>query len=361
MRELKKTSLHSRHIAQKARMINFAGWEMPLHYGSVIQEHRAVRAAVGLFDVSHMACLEIDGQEASTFLRRLLAGDVNRLTNGRGLYTCMLNEQGGIIDDLIVYRQSDERYWMIVNAATTHKDLTWMRSVVGQRDARIEHINDASILAAQGPAAAAMFTDALPEYSAAKDLPRFGFTAIAKTRIARTGYTGEDGYELVTNSATAGQLWDRLVQHGAQPCGLGSRDTLRLEYGMCLYGQDLDEQHTPLESALGWTVHWEDEARDFIGKAALLRQPRSSRKMIGLCIQGAIMRSGARVICDVGEGQVTSGGFSPSLGVSIGLARAPRAAKSYQVEIRNKPHPAEVVKPPFIKRPEKIAKTNPLK
>ena len=331
-------------------MIAFAGWSMPLHYGSVLQEHKAVRAAVGVFDVSHMACLTIEGKHARAFLRHLLAGDVKRLIDQRGMYTCMLNDRGGVIDDLIVYRQTPERYWMIVNAATTQKDLTWMRSVASKQEVRITHTGEA-ILALQGPRAGVTLQAVLPA-DALKDLPRFGFTRINTTRIARTGYTGEDGYELVTDPSTAVQLWDRLTAHGARPCGLGSRDTLRLEYGLCLYGQDLDEQHTPLESALGWTVHWEDETRKFIGKEALAHQLEPSHKMIGLSTQHAIMRPGVKVLGDVGEGEVTSGGFSPSLGFSIGLARVPRATKSCALAIRGKLHPAAIVKPPFIRRPK---------
>lgn len=354
---MKQTKLYNKHLQAGAKLVDFAGWDMPLHYGSQINEHKNVRSDAGIFDVSHMRFLSIIGSDAEAFLRSLICGDVKALDEMLGLYSCMLKDSGGIIDDLIAYKIGPNDYRMVVNAGTAAKDLEWMRKQAEAHQVDIEEHMDRSILALQGPQARAKFATAFPNYQVADELKRLHFTIIDDIFIARTGYTGEDGYEIVVPNDVAEEVWDKLLAVGFAPAGLGSRDTLRLEAGLSLYGNDLDEEHSPLASALSWTVNWnkdDDEERDFIGKQTLLKEKEEGIKhrLVGVYITTpGVLRSGAKVQMEEGEGVLTSGGFSPTLNHSIALARIPFAYKGdeCQVEMRHKLVDARIVRPPFVK------------
>lgn len=353
----KKTPLFDRHQAAGAKLVDFGGWRMPLHYGSQIDEHHAVRNKAGIFDVSHMTVVDVDGDGATEFLRSLLANDVAKLqTPGRGLYGCMLNDTGGVMDDLIVYRIADAEFRVVVNAATRDKDLAWMRACADDHAVRITERESAVMLAVQGPAAIDESRTRLPAalQGPVKELRQFHCTGTNGWFVARTGYTGEAGLELIVDDTRAAlELWDALLAAGIQPCGLGARDTLRLEAGLCLYGQDLDEEHTPLVSGLDWTIAWEPAERAFIGRTALEAQRSAGpgAKLTGLLLEDrGVMRHGQRVFTGTGEGVVTSGGFSPTLGRSIALARIPAAAEGdCRVQIRNAERRARLVPPVFVR------------
>jgi aminomethyltransferase len=351
-----ETALHGRHVAAGARMVDFGGWHMPLHYGSQLDEHHAVRRDAGIFDVSHMTVVDVAGAGARDYLRRLLANDVGKLAApGRGLYGCMLNEAGGIVDDLITYRTGAQDYRIVVNAATREQDLAWMEAVAGEFDLELTERPELVMLAIQGPAAVARFAPLLPEAlrGPATALDSFACVGQAGMFVARTGYTGEDGFEVIVDEPAGLALWDRAVAAGIATCGLGARDTLRLEAGLCLYGQDMDRDTSPLVSSLGWTVAWEPADREFVGRAALERQrsDKSRAKLVGLVLDDrGIMRHGQRVITAAGDGVVTSGGFSPTIERSIALARVPGdAAGTCEVEIRNARRNAYIVRPPFVR------------
>jgi len=336
-------------------MVDFGGWEMPINYGSQIEEHHQVRQAAGMFDVSHMTVVDIKGAHARHFLSYLLANDVAKLnTPGRAFYSCMLNEQGGVIDDLITYFLDESFFRVVVNAATHDKDMAWINSQARAFDIVVEEQPELAMIAVQGPAARAAVLAQMPENDAAiaAELKPFSAGQFGDLFIARTGYTGEDGFEISLPAAAATLLWDQLVAAGVAPCGLGARDTLRLEAGMNLYGQDMDESVTPLESGLGWTVAMKDE-RAFMGKAALLQQKSRGvdNKLIGLVLQGrGVLRPGQRIVTDAGEGQTTSGSFSPTLQKSIAFARVPKGAtQSCQVDIRGKLLDCNIVRPPFAR------------
>ncbi len=358
---MKKTTLYDKHIQAGAKMVDFAGWDMPLHYGSQISEHKSVRSDAGIFDVSHMRFLTIGGEGATAFLRLLICGDVETLAEGQGLYSCMLNERGGIIDDLIVYKMDVGNYRMVVNAGTASKDIKWMReqlNALGLSDkVTLNEHTDKNILALQGPNARDKFAKAFPEYSAANELSRFHFANYGDVFIARTGYTGEDGYEAVVADSVVNDFWDKLMAAGFAPAGLGSRDTLRLEAGLSLYGNDLDDEHSPLCSALGWTVNWNKdsaEPRDFIGRQALVQEKEAGvqQKIVGIYITTpGVLRSGTVVQTPEGEGVLTSGGFSPTLNHSVALGRIPFAHKGDEcsVVMRDKEVAAKIVRPPFVK------------
>ncbi len=353
----KQTHLYERHVAAGAKIVDFGGWDMPLHYGSQLDEHHAVRSGAGIFDVSHMTVVDIDGADSRNWLRRLLANDVERLTApGKGLYSCMLNPAGGVIDDLIVYRQQGPGYRVIINAATHDADLNWMHKTAADFDVSIGERTDLAMLAVQGPEARATTAPLLPEGLGEQALGLESFESLDAANIfmARTGYTGEDGWEILLKPAAAGKLWDELITAGVQPCGLGARDTLRLEAGLNLYGQDMDMQASPLVSNLGWTVCWEPGDRDFIGRPVLEEEKRSkgSHRLVGLVLEDrGVIRAGQRVVTDAGDGRVTSGGFSPTLECSIALARVPSAAGEHcEVEIRSNFKPARIVRPPFVKQ-----------
>ncbi len=358
---MQQTALYERHQAAGARMVDFGGWAMPLHYGSQLDEHHAVRRHAGVFDVSHMTVVDISGSGTEDWLRYLLANDIKRLPetgSGKGIYSCMLNEQGGVVDDLIAYRRGRNDFRLVVNAATRAADLAWMTQTAKNFAVEINERAELAMLAVQGPAARRLAAPLLPGGAGDMALQLESFASLqiggdAELFVARTGYTGEDGWEIMVPAAQAAGLWDALVAAGAQPCGLGARDTLRLEAGLNLYGQDMTLGTTPLESNLAWTVAWEPADRDFIGRAALeqQRQQGAARKLVGLVLEGrGIMRAGQQVNTPAGGGEITSGGFSPTMEQSIALARVPAAAAGQcEVVIRNKTIPARVVRPPFVR------------
>jgi aminomethyltransferase len=338
-------------------MVDFGGWDMPLNYGSQIEEHHAVRQHAGLFDVSHMRALDLSGVRARECLRLLLANDVARLKGpGKALYSCMLNEAGGILDDLIVYRLDDEHFRVVVNAGTADKDQAWISGRAVAMNVQLRARSDQALLAVQGPEARAHVAALLspPDAARALNLDVFVGAQIGDWFLARTGYTGEDGFEIMVAAEAAEELWRALSARGVRCCGLGARDTLRLEAGMNLYGQDMDEHTHPLESGLEWTVAWNPPERQFIGRRALegLRATGTVPLMCGLVLEDrAVMRAHQRVIVpEKGEGMITSGTFSPTLGRSIALARLPAgSAGEVQVEVRGKLLPARIVRPPFVR------------
>ncbi|MEY6431633.1 glycine cleavage system aminomethyltransferase GcvT [Thioalkalicoccus limnaeus] len=354
-----KTPLFAEHQRLGARIVPFGGWDMPLHYGSQLVEHHAVRRAAGVFDVSHMRPLDLDGDDAESFLRRLLANDIARLSDpGQALYGCLLNDAGGVLDDLIVYRRGPNRYRLVVNAATADQDEAWIRARAAGHAVAIDRRDDLAMLAIQGPTGRELASPILPAdlRAAAAGLAPFRSAEDGGWFVARTGYTGEDGYEIMIPSDDAVALWRALLAAGAQPCGLGARDTLRLEAGMNLYGQDMDETTTPLESGLAWTLAWEPANRAFIGRSALeaQRAAPTGRRQVGLLLCGPGVLRPHQVVLNRGEpiGEVTSGGFSPTLERSIALARVTGDAgrnASLAVEIRGRQIPVRCVRPPFVR------------
>jgi aminomethyltransferase len=337
-------------------MVDFAGWQMPINYGSQIEEHNTVRQDAGMFDVSHMTVVDLTGARTREFLRYLLANNVHRLKDsGKALYSCMLNEDGGVIDDLIVYFIRDDFFRMVVNAGTHDKDLAWLQKQSAAFDVTVTERPELAMIAVQGPNARAK---ALPLLSgsvrdtAAELKPFFGVFD-GDWFIARTGYTGEDGFEIVLPAVEAAGFWRRLRDAGVRPTGLGARDTLRLEAGMNLYGSDMDETVSPLESALGWTVAWEPAERDFIGRKALERQRAAGtrQKLVGLLLEDkGVLRNHQKVVAGNGEGEITSGSFSPTLQRAIAFARVPKdTGDSCKVDVRGKLLNARVVKPPFVR------------
>jgi len=353
---MKRTPLYDQHVAAGARIVDFGGWDMPVAYGSQIEEHHAVRRDAGMFDVSHMCTVDLRGAGARALLMRLLANDVGRLTApGKALYSCMLRPDGGVIDDLIVYFLDERWFRLVVNAGTADKDLAWIRERAKEIGVAVVPRRDLAMIAVQGPNARMKTAALLPEACRAQAaaLGIFSATPCDEWFVARTGYTGEDGYEIVLPAEEAPALWQSLQAAGVAPCGLGARDTLRLEAGMNLYGSDMDESVSPLESGLAWTVVLEG-TRDFIGKEALEAQRAAglARKLVGLLLQErGVLRAHQRVVVEGGgQGEVTSGTFSPTLERSIALARVPAAtATSVSVDIRGRLLPARVVKPPFAR------------
>lgn len=356
-----KTPLYEEHLKLGAKMVDFGGWDMPLHYGSQLNEHHCVRQEAGVFDVSHMTIVDIKGKDSRDYLRYLLANDVEKIDEpGKALYTCMLNEEGGIIDDLIVYCVGEKDYRLVVNAATREKDLAWMRKQAEAFAVTLTERKDLAMIAAQGPKAREKLAMLLDHDVAMKlkSLPVFHVLDSNDLFIAGTGYTGEDGVEIILPAAQAAEFWQKLIKIGFSPCGLGARDTLRLEAGLNLYGLDMDESTTPLESNLGWTIALRGD-RNFIGRQALENQKQKGtmRFLVGLILQerGGILRSHQKVfvkggMTDHAEGEVTSGTFSPTLNQSIALARIPVTTETTCfVDIRGKQYPAQIVKPPFVK------------
>lgn len=352
-----QTVLYDTHKTMGGRMVPFGGWDMPLHYGSQLEEHHQVRRDAGMFDVSHMTVVDLQGREVRAYLRHLLANDVSRLKQtGKALYSCMLNSAGGVIDDLIVYYLRDDWFRMVVNAGTTTKDLAWLEQQRKSFDLRITPRRDLAMLAVQGPNARSKVLPHLSAVLQAAGAELKPFTAVADGEwlLARTGYTGEDGFEIMLPVDRAVEFWNALATAGVSPCGLGARDTLRLEAGMNLYGADMDEQTSPLEAGLAWTVAWEPAERGFIGRDALesQRNDPDKRRFVGLVLMGrGVLRNHLKLF--VGEqeiGEITSGGFSPTLERSIALARVSSAiGESCEVEMRGKRVPVQVVKPPFVR------------
>jgi len=352
---MQRTPLYQAHLAAGARMVDFSGWEMPINYGSQIDEHHQVRQNAGMFDVSHMTVIDIRGEQARVYLQRLLANDVARLTEpGKALYSCMLNPQGGVIDDLITYYLADDDYRVVVNAATREKDLQWMRKQAEPFDVILTEQTELAMIAVQGPKAREKVLSVLPAEHAgsAAVLKAFFAGRFGDLFIARTGYTGEDGFEICVPNGQAEDLWNQLLSADVKPCGLGSRDTLRLEAGMNLYGQDMDESVSPLESALTWTLAMKDQ-RDFVGRQALEAQKASGvqQRLVGLVLQDrGVLRLGQTVITAQGEGITTSGGFSPTLQRAIAFARIPTGdAVDCQVDIRGRKLSARIIRPPFVR------------
>ncbi|RUO57933.1 glycine cleavage system aminomethyltransferase GcvT [Pseudidiomarina insulisalsae] len=350
-----RTPLYDAHLKAGAKMVDFHGWDMPLNYGSQIEEHNAVRKDSGVFDVSHMTIVDVAGVDAKAFLRYMLANDVAKLTvPGKAQYSSMLNEKGGVIDDLIVYYFSDESYRLVVNSATRERDMAWIESVARRFQVTVTEQSELAMIALQGPKAADKLKLVLGGEAFAKveGMKPFMSVQVGELFIATTGYTGEAGYEIILPAHAAEKLWNELLNVGVQPCGLGARDTLRLEAGMNLYGQDMDENITPLEANMGWSVALEPADRDFIGREALEKQKAEGHaKLVGLVMrEKGVLRHGQKVVVDGGEGVITSGTFSPTLGFSIAMARVPNSVGSTaEVEMRKKFVTVSVVKPSFVR------------
>ena len=355
-----KTVLHASHLASGAKMVDFFGWEMPINYGSQIEEHHAVRQDAGMFDVSHMTIVDLTGANTRNFLRYLLANDVAKLTTpSKALYSGMLNSAGGVIDDLIVYFLQEDFFRLVVNSATREKDLAHINAEAKAFNVTVTERPEFAMIAVQGPNAKAKVATLLTaeqQAAVAGMKPFFGVQA-GDLFIATTGYTGEDGYEIALPNEQAADFWQQLVTAGVKPCGLGARDTLRLEAGMNLYGQDMDESVSPLAANMGWTIAWEPSDRDFIGRTALEQaKAAGTAKLVGLVMeQKGVLRHGQKVITAAGEGEITSGTFSPTLGFSIALARVPAATgDTAEVDIRGKLVPVKVVKPAFVRMGKKL-------
>ncbi|MCZ6616742.1 MAG: glycine cleavage system aminomethyltransferase GcvT [Gammaproteobacteria bacterium] len=350
----KRTPLYASHVDVSAKMVDFAGWQMPLNYGSQINEHHVVRRAAGMFDVSHMTVIDVSGSGSVAFLRRMVASDVARLSDGKALYGTLLNDAGGVVDDLIVYRRS-HGYRAVVNAATRDEVLAWFAHHA-PADVVVEE-RDLSMIAVQGPRALEYF-QAVTHLEGIIELRNFGFLEHNDWMIARTGYTGEDGLEVILPKADVCSLWERLMDVGVEPIGLAARDTLRLEAGLNLYCQDMDVSTSPLVSNLAWTVSWQPENREFIGRRALEAERAAgiTEKLTGLVMEArGVLRHGQRVLTNYGDGVITSGIFSPTLGYSIALARLPISASGdCQVEIRGKLLPVRITKPPFVRRGQPV-------
>ncbi|WOH39255.1 glycine cleavage system aminomethyltransferase GcvT [Thalassotalea fonticola] len=358
-----KTVLHAKHLECGAKMVDFYGWDMPINYGSQIEEHHAVRNDAGMFDVSHMTIVDVQGSDAKAFLRRLVINDVAKLeVAGKALYTGMCNEEGGVIDDLIVYFYTDTEYRLVVNSATRIKDLAWINKQAADYSVTITERPEFAMIAIQGPQAKAKVATLLTaEQTAAVDgMKPFFSVQAGDLFIATTGYTGENGYEIALPADMAADFWQQLVDAGVAPCGLGARDTLRLEAGMNLYGLDMDETVSPLAANMAWTISWEPIERDFIGRDVLSQQRAAGdqHKLVGLVMEAkGVLRTGLKVITEHGEGVITSGTFSPTLGHSIAMARVPRAVKleeTVQVEMRKKLVDVKVIRPSFVRNGKKV-------
>ena len=364
----KQTILNATHRAAGAKMVDFGGWDMPLNYGSQIEEHHAVRRDAGMFDVSHMTVVDLRGARCREFLRHLLANNVDKLkVSGKALYSCMLNERGGVIDDLIVYFLAEDFFRVVVNASTRDKDLAWIEKQAKAFDVSVTERAELAMIAVQGPNARAKVLALLHADDRAR-IEKLGKFVAAEARgpegmplfVARTGYTGEDGFEIMVPDVHAVAFWNALAAAGVAPAGLGARDTLRLEAGMNLYGQDMDEDIMPWEAGLAWTVALESavhgqelRGRDFIGRAALEKQKAQGvpRELVGLVLEDkGVLRHGQRVLTEQGEGEILSGIFSPTLGKSIAFARVPAGARAnLRVDIRGRELPVRVVKYPFVR------------
>ncbi|PKM21616.1 MAG: glycine cleavage system protein T [Gammaproteobacteria bacterium HGW-Gammaproteobacteria-14] len=351
-----RTPLYDAHLAANGKMVDFGGWDMPIHYGSQLEEHHQVRRHAGMFDVSHMTVVDVAGSGARDYLRRLLANDVDRIESGRALYSGMLNAQGGVVDDLIVYRRAAD-YRLVVNCGTREKDLAWMQQQSAGFDVQITEQPSLAMIAIQGPRALELGKPFLPAADALLALKPFHFVEQGEWLMARTGYTGEDGAEIILPGDRAAALWQQLRDAGVVVCGLGARDTLRLEAGMNLYGNDMDDTISPLEANMGWTLVFND--RDFIGRAALeAQQVNGHAELVGLIMEEkGVLRAHQKVITDQGEGEITSGTFSPTLGISVALARLPAGSRGdAEVEIRNKRLPVKIVRPPFVRNGKSVFK-----
>ena len=360
----KQTPLYQQHLDANGKIVDFGGWDMPIHYGSQLQEHNVVREDAGMFDVSHMTIVDIAGPEALAYLQKILANDVSKLGfTGKALYTGMLNEEGGVIDDLIVYKM-EGWYRTVVNCGTREKDLAWMNKQIESFDATLTERPELAMVAVQGPNAIEKVKQVRTEQAdLISELKVFQGLPVGEWFYARTGYTGEDGLEIIVPAAEVAEFWDALIAAGVAPTGLGARDTLRLEAGMNLYGNDMDDSISPLQAGMGWTIAWEPADRDFIGRKALEAQKAAGipSKLVGIVLETrGVMRSHQKVVVDLGEGvqgegEITSGTFSPTLQHSIAMARVPYDTGSEcNIEMRGKLIPARVVKMPFVRNGKKV-------
>ncbi|ARU54857.1 glycine cleavage complex tetrahydrofolate-dependent aminomethyltransferase [Oleiphilus messinensis] len=358
-----KTFLYDCHVTAGAKIVDFGGWDMPIHYGSQLEEHHVVRRDAGMFDVSHMTIVDVAGAAATEFLRYVLANDVARLNdNGKALYSALLDEKGHVLDDLIVYRFSDW-YRVVVNCATREKDLNWLHLQAKNYDVTVKERPELAMIAVQGPRALEKVAKTVDSGAQAviESLAQFQAGESGDLMYCRTGYTGEDGLEIILPGDQAQGFWQALLGAQVQPCGLGARDTLRLEAGMNLYGSDMDESVSPLEANMGWTIAWEPLERDFIGRKALEAQKQSGipSTLVGLVFDGrGVLRAHQKIIAENGiEGEITSGSFSPTLGVSIAFARLPVAAQGgLDVDIRGKRQPVKLTRPPFVRNGKSMIK-----
>ncbi|WP_049631810.1 glycine cleavage system aminomethyltransferase GcvT [Cellvibrio sp. pealriver] len=353
-----KTALYATHQAMGGKLVDFGGWDMPLHYGSQIEEHHKVRQHAGMFDVSHMTVVDVAGTDAKAYLQYLLANDVAKLDSvlGKALYSGMLNENGGVIDDLIAYNLGDW-YRVVVNCSTREKDLAWMNKVAAAFSVTVTERPELAMIAVQGPEAIRIASSLVKAEHAQviANLKIFQGLPAGDWFIGRTGYTGEDGLEIMLPNEQAVDFWNALASAGVAPCGLGARDTLRLEAGMNLYGHEMDETVSPLAANMGWTIAWQPSERDFIGRHALEAQKAAGNapKLVGLVLrERGVLRAEQVVSIDGSDekGVITSGTFSPTLGYSIALARVPATIGSHcQVDMRGKLITVEVVAPTFVR------------
>lgn len=358
-----KTALYSTHQAMKGKLVDFGGWDMPLHYGSQIEEHHKVRQSAGMFDVSHMTVVDVKGADAKAYLQYLLANDVSKIESllGKALYSGMLNPDGGVIDDLIVYNMGD---WFrtVVNCGTREKDLAWMNKVAADFSVQLIERDDLAMIAIQGPEAIARAKTVVSSERAAviDSLKIFQGLPSGEWFIARTGYTGEDGLEIMLPNAEAVAFWNALADAGVAPCGLGARDTLRLEAGMNLYGHEMDDGVSPLVANMGWTIAWEPSARNFIGRDVIQAEKAAGvkQKLVGLVLRERGVLRAEQVVSVEGsdeKGVITSGTFSPTLGYSIALARVPAIiGKQCNVDMRGKQVLVDVVAPNFVRNGKQV-------
>ena len=350
---MNKTALNNAHIELGAKMVNFSHWEMPISYTSLIEEHHAVRNTAGIFDVSHMSVFDFKGGDQVAFFEKIFANDIKKICNDdKAIYGALLNEEGGILDDLIIYH-ANEKFRLVSNCSTREQNRQWYEKHAVEFGVEVVERSDMGILAIQGPDALSKILSIDGINPQVNNLQSFGCMFDGDKLYARTGYTGEDGLEIIVPSEDINQFWDQALKLGCTPIGLGARDTLRLEAGLNLYGNDMTIENHPYESNLGWTIDMTDENRQFIGKQALLSIDQSkSQKIVGIILRDkGVLRSGYEVIHNEGKGVVLSGSYSPTLQSSIGLARVDQGyKKDGKVMIRNKMLNIDFVSPRFIER-----------
>ena len=348
---MNKTPLNKSHIELGAKMVNFSNWEMPISYSSLIEEHNAVRNTVGIFDVSHMSVFDFDGDNQVAFFEKIFANDIKKIyKDNKAIYGALLNEEGGILDDLIIYH-ANNKFRLVSNCSTREQNRQWFEKHAVEFGVKVMERSDMGILAIQGPDALNKILKIKEIDTQVNTLQSFGCMFEGDKLYARTGYTGEDGLELIVPTKDINHLWDQALELGCTPIGLGARDTLRLEAGLNLYGNDMTINNHPYESNMGWTIDMSDENREFIGKDALLSIDQSkSQKIVGIILQDkGILRSGYEITHEQGKGVVLSGSYSPTLQSSIGLARVDQGYKENgKVMIRNKLLNIDFVSPRFL-------------
>ena len=348
---MNKTPLHNAHIQLGAKMVNFSNWEMPISYSSLIKEHNAVRNAAGIFDVSHMSVFDFDGGNQIAFFKKIFANDIKKIyKDNKAIYGALLNEEGGILDDLIIYH-ANNKFRLVSNCSTREQNKQWLEKHAVEFGVKVMERSDMGILAIQGPNALKKILEIKEIDAQVNTLQSFGCMFEGDKLYARTGYTGEDGLELIVPTQDINHLWDQALELGCTPIGLGARDTLRLEAGLNLYGNDMTINNHPYESNLGWTIDMSDKNREFIGKNALLSIDQSkSQKIVGIILQDkGVLRSGYEITHEQGKGVVLSGSYSPTLQSSIGLARVDQGYKENgKVMIRNKVLNIDFVSPRFL-------------